>query len=236
MQAFTEVMLWAQRNHQFTDPAVARFKQLIEEGQDEFRSLLNTFKSLYGFLSQVIPFADSDLEKLYTYLKFLSLKLPYRSDNRKLNLDDEVTLKFYRLQKISEGSIKLSPGETVPVTGPTAVGTGKSKDPEIEMSKLIDILNQRYGTDFTQADELIFLQLREEAMADPGLQEAAQANSIDNLRYVFVKSLEGLFIDRMEQSEELFDKYMNDSDFRRLVSEHLLSQVYSESRKGSLKT
>jgi hypothetical protein len=30
---------------------------------------------------------------------------------------------------------------------------------------------------------------------------------------VFVKALEGLFIDRMEQNEESFDKYMNDADF-----------------------
>ncbi len=62
------------------DPAVGRFTQLTEEDQDEFRSLLNTFKNLYGFISQVIPFADSDLEKLYTYAKFLATKLPYRSD------------------------------------------------------------------------------------------------------------------------------------------------------------
>lgn len=215
------------------DPAKGRFTQLTEEDQEEFRSLLNTFKNLYGFISQVIPFADSDLEKLYTYAKFLATKLPYRSDATRLNLDDEVTLKFYRLQKISEGSIKLSSGETVPVTGPTAVGTGKSKEQEVELSKLITILNERYGTEFTQADELFFLQLREEAMADEGLQEAAKANTIDNFRYVFVKALEGLFIDRMEQNEELFAKYMNDSDFKRLVSEHLLKQVYSQFRNES---
>ena len=38
------------------------------------------------------------------------------------------------------------------------------KETEVELSKLIDILNERYGTDFTQAYELFFLQLREEAM------------------------------------------------------------------------
>jgi len=158
----------------------------------------------------------------------LASKLPYRSDARKYAIDDEVTLKFYRLQKISEGSIKLEAGQIVPVDGPTAVGTGKSKETEVELSKLIEILNERYGTDFTQADELFFMQLREEALADEGLQEAAKANSIDNFRYVFVKALEGLFIDRMEQNEELFAKYMNDSDFKRLVSEHLLKQVYNQ--------
>jgi type I restriction-modification system DNA methylase subunit len=34
------------------------------------------------------------------------------------------------------------------------------------MLPLIDTINDRFGTDFTQADELFFHQLREEAMAD----------------------------------------------------------------------
>jgi len=215
----------------FLDPAVGRFGQLSEEDQDEFRGLLNTFRNLYGFMSQVIPFTDSDLEKIATYARFLASKLPHRSDGQKYAFDDEVALKFYRLQKISEGSIKLDTGETVPVSGPTAVGTGKSKDTQVELSKLIDTLNERFGTDFTQADELFFLQLREEALADEGLRKAAEANTIDNFRYVFVKALEGLFIDRMEQNEELFAKYMNDGDFKKLVSEHLLKQVYEQIRE-----
>ncbi len=215
----------------FLDPAVGRFRQLDEEAQDEFRGLLNTFRNLYGFLSQVIPFQDSDLEKLYTYARFLASKLPHRASGEKYAFDDEVSLKFYRLQKISEGTIPLDQGENVPVTGPTAVGTGKAKDTQVELSKLIDTINERFGTDFTQADELFFHQLREEAIADEELRQAATANTMDNFRYVFVKALEGLFIDRMEQNEEIFAKYMNDADFRKVVSEHLLKQVYEQIRE-----
>jgi type I restriction enzyme R subunit len=215
----------------FLDPAVGRFQQLDEEAQDEFRGLLNTFRNLYGFLSQVIPFQDSDLEKLYTYARFLASKLPRRASGEKYAFDDEVSLKFYRLQKISEGSINLDQGENVAVAGPTAVGTGKAKDTQVELSRLIDSINERFGTDFTQADELFFHQLREEAIADDELRQAATANTLDNFRYVFVKALEGLFIDRMEQNEEIFAKYMNDSDFRKVVSEHLLKQVYDQIRE-----
>jgi len=215
----------------FLDPAVGRFSQLTEEDQDEFRGLLNTFRNLYGFMSQVIPFADSDLEKLYSYARFLATKLPPRADGEKYVFDDEVALKFYRLQKISDGTITLDAGETVPVKGPTAVGTGKADDIQVELSRLIDLVNERFGTDFTQADELFFLQLREEALANEELQQAAKANTMENFRYVFVKALEGLFIDRMEQNEDIFAKYMNDGDFKRLVSEHLLQQVYEQIRK-----
>ena len=49
------------------DPAVGRFEELPEEEQDEYRNVLTAFRNLYSFLSQVIPYHDSDLEKLYTY-------------------------------------------------------------------------------------------------------------------------------------------------------------------------
>jgi type I restriction enzyme R subunit len=218
------------RMQSLLDPAVGRFTQLDEDDQDEFRGLLNTFRNLYGFLSQVIPFVDTDLEKLYTNARFLGSKLPRRPSGEKLILDDEVALRFYRLQKISEGAIPLGQGETPSLEGPTAVGTGTAQDQKVGLSRLIDLINERFGTEFTQADELFFHQVREVAMADDGLRQAAQANTLDNFRYVFVKALEEFFIDRMEQNEELFAKYMNDPAFQKVVSEYLLGQVYGEMR------
>ena len=96
------------------------------------------------------------------------------------SFDDDVTLKYYRLQKISEGSIVLEPGEGGELKGPTAVGTGRFHDEQIELSRLIDILNDRFGTDFAPADQLFFDQIREEAVADDTLRQAANANTIEN--------------------------------------------------------
>ncbi len=214
----------------FIDPAVARFKALDEDAQEEFRGFLLTFRNLYSFLSQVIPYQDSDLEKLYTYTRFLLSKLPRRASGPHYHFEDEVGLKFYRLQKISEGSIKLEPGEGGEVTGPTAVGTGKANEIKVELSRLIDLINERFGTDFTPADELFFNQIREEAIADENLRQAATANTMENFKFVFDKALEGLFIERMEQNEELFARYMNDPDFQRIVAETLLRQVYEQIR------
>ena len=213
------------------DPAVRRFEALDDDAQEEFSGLLGAFRNLYAFLSQIIPFQDSDLEKLYTYSRFLLSKLPRRRGGPQYDFDDDVTLKFYRLQKISEGTISLTPGERGEVAGPTAVGTGRGEESEVELSQLIDIINEKMGTDFKQADELFFNQIREEAIADESLRQAANANTIDNFRFVFSKALEGLFIDRMEQNEELFARYMNDADFQKLVGEHLLRQVYTQIRE-----
>ena len=109
------------------DPAVSRFKVRRddnEEAAEDWRGKVQAFLNLYGFLSQVIPYQDSDLERLYVFLRHLAAKLPHRTSGPAYRFDDEVRLEYYRLQKISEGSISLRDGEARPLDGPTEVGSG----------------------------------------------------------------------------------------------------------------
>ena len=208
------------------DQAVERFKERDEAEREEVKTLLVNFRNLYGFLSQVIPYQDSDLERLYTYLRFLLTKLPKRDTGPGYHLDDDVELQYYRLQKISEGQIDLSTGDGKPLKGPGDVGTGQD-DPTVKLSELIDLLNDRFGTSFTQADQLFFDQIQEEALESDALKNAAAANSKDDFRYVFEKAFEGLVIDRMEGNEEIFGKLMADGEFRKLAVGHLMNRVYT---------
>ncbi|KTD00088.1 hypothetical protein [Legionella feeleii] len=59
---------------------------------------------LYSFLSQVVDFVDPDLHKLYAYGELLLTKLPYRSNAGSINLNEEIALESYRLEKTFEGS------------------------------------------------------------------------------------------------------------------------------------
>ena len=61
------------------------------------------------------------------------------------------SLQYYRLKKISEGQIDLNTGAAHPLKGPSDVGTGQD-DQKIRLSELINIRNERFGTNFTQAD------------------------------------------------------------------------------------
>lgn len=212
------------------DKAVERFKELEEEDCEEAKALLVNFRNMYSFLSQVIPYQDSDLEKLYTYLRFLLTKLPKREGGGPQHLEDEIELQYYRLQKISEGQIDLTDGDTKPLKGPSDVGTGR-EDELISLSELIDILNERFGTEFTQADQLFFDQIQEEAYEDEHLKQAAKTNNKDDFRYVFEKAFEGLVIDRMEGNDEISEKLLSDGDFRDIAIENLLHKVYKQLRE-----
>ncbi|MCL0047118.1 type I restriction endonuclease [Thermodesulfovibrionales bacterium] len=212
------------------DPAVGRYNDLDEDVREKFRKTLVTYRNLYSFMSQVIPFQDTDLEKLYSYIRFLLTKLPKGDRGPVYKLNDDVALKYYRLQKIGEESIVMELGDYHKVSGPTSVGTGTARGDEIELSRLIDILNERFGTDFRPGDQLFFESIQEDAVSDSNLRQAALANTMENFGYVFRKALEGLFIDRIEQNEEITAKFMNEDQFREAISKHLLKEVYEKIR------
>lgn len=214
-------------------PAVDRYAQLPEEQQDEFKKLLVTFRNLYAFLAQIMPFSDADLEKLYAFVRLLLNKLPKRATGPNYDFEDDVALQYYRIEKIAEGAIELQPGEGGSVSGPTEVGTGAAKDEKAPLSKLIDHLNEKFGTEFTKADQLFFDQVEEAAVADEKLQQSAQVNSVDNFKFDFQKMLMGLFIGRMEQNEDIVARFMNDGEFQAAVSSALLNSVYNRIKKAA---
>ncbi|NTV67559.1 MAG: type I restriction endonuclease subunit R [Chlorobaculum sp.] len=211
------------------DQAAARFTSLLNSEEDAaelWRGKALAFRNLYAFLSQVIPYQDSDLEKLFTYLRFFTLKLPKRQNGPTYQFDEEVGLDYYRLQKISEGSIDLKEGMAKPLDGPREVGSGMVREENVSLSKLIDLINERFGSELTDADQLFFDQIAEVASQNATLRKAAEVNSLDKFQLVFRQVLESLFIERMELNEELFTNYMSKPELQELIAIWLGRQVY----------
>jgi len=239
VNAFAEVWYRRKRDHSATDHrlmnavldrVVERFLTKESEEQDEFRGLLTAYRNLYAFLSQIIPYQDSELEKLYAFVRNLIAKLPPPGDGQAFTLDDEVALRFFRLQQMTEGSIDLSHGEADPLKGPTDVGTGGGTDEEVALSSLVDKLNERFGTDFTGADQLFFDQIRASAEEDEKIVEAAKANNLENFSSYLDRMLDELFINRMEGNEEIFSRVMTDKAFRSAAHEHLAGEIFRRVR------
>ena len=218
------------------DPAVSRFAVMQRDDEEQaelWRGKVQAFRNLYGFLSQVIPYQDSDLERLYVFLRHLAAKLPRRRNGPAYQFDDDVRLEYYRLQKIGEGSISLQEGKARALDGPTEVGSGAAREEALPLSQLIDIVNDRFGTDFNPADQLFFDQIIEAAASDDGLRQAAAVNPEDKFELVFGNLLERLFVERMDQNEEIFVRFMNDASFQRVVTAWMASETYRRLRPGS---
>jgi hypothetical protein len=99
------------------------------------------------------------------------------------------------------------------------------REEHVSLSRLIDFINQRFGGELNEADQLFFDQIAEAASQNESLQKAAEVNSLDKFQLVFRQVLESLFIERMDLNEELFTDYMGKPDVQELVSKWLGSQV-----------
>ncbi len=104
------------------------------------------------------------------------------------------------------------------------IPTRRTPSPEIR-----DIIGLGSG-DFKPADQLFFDQIAETAVENETLKTAAKVNSMENFKPVFDRMLEGLFIDRMEGNEDIFDRLMNDPEFRNIAANELLRDVYNRLR------
>lgn len=215
--------------YSFTDPAVERFKGIEEdEKQEEFKKGLRSWTNLYSFLAQIMPFIDPVFEKFYAYAKLLQTRLPKRELSEALHLDDEVALEYYRLQKIKEGSIDLKKGENGELSGTTEAGLKRAKDEEALLSQIIDVLNDRFGTEFEEADKLFFDQIEEELMQDEKLQTQAKVNKLDTFKYAFEDIFVEKLIGRMDQNQDIFEKILEDKAFGDLVKELMMKKIYKK--------
>ena len=211
------------------DHAVARFAACWNKDEEEaenWRGKMRALMNLYRFLSQIIPYQDSDLERLYVFLRHLAVKLPRRSGDSAYRFDNEVQLEYYRLQKISEGSISLTEGAARRLDGPTEVGSGMAQSDQVSLSQIIDALNERFGTNFNQADQFFFDQIVEAAVTDESVRQAAAVNPGEKFDLVFKGLLQNLFAERMEQNEDIFVRFMNDPAFQHVVTAWMSSEAY----------
>lgn len=220
------------------DPAVERFKQLPLESsndgalnteitQENFKHALQSFTRTYSFLTQIMPFSDVDLEKFFTYGRFLLKKLPKTHQGDRFNLGDEISLEYYRLQKIGNHTLALEDQEEYGLEGGGEAGIRITKEDLAALSEIIEVLNKRFYTDFNTADKLFFDQIEEELIADDKLSEQAKNNSMDNFKFGFEDIFMDKLIGRMEQNQDIFGKMMDDKDFGELVKTYMLKKVYN---------
>lgn len=219
--------------YSYIDPAVDRYKAIdTEDCQDEFKKSLRTWTNLYAFMAQIMPFREPEFEKFYAYAKLLLTKLSKRDLAESMKLGDEVALEYYRLEKIKEGSIDLITGEEGELDGLTEAGIKRTKDEKIALSEIIDVLNERFGTEFEEADRLFFEQIETELMQDATLKVQARVNKLDTFKYAFEELFIDKLIERMDQNQEIFEKILEDQSFGGLVKELMMKKIYGKLNEG----
>ncbi|WP_017571597.1 type I restriction endonuclease subunit R [Nocardiopsis halotolerans] len=223
------------KNHpelnRFTAPAVERFAALMESEEedertdaDRFRADLNDYVTKYAFLSQIMRYPDADLERLYLYGRFLLRVLPARKDG---GVDvGEVDLSHLKLFRKAEDDLKLSPEGDQELPG-FSDGTGSAYDPKKELlSEIIEIFNEHFGHDLSEADRLMMEERLQTVMDNPEVEMAAVNNDEGAFRHKFDPAMKEAVMDRYESGVEFTERYIGEQDFQDSINRAMSRAAY----------
>lgn len=213
------------------DKGVERFKNLSEEEKESFKQAATKFTRTYSFVLQVVTFIDVKLHKLYIYLNYLLRKLPRDPKDRDVYLADDVALEYYRNQKVFEGSIELEKTGGVELE-PTKHGAGGAvEDEKVRLSKVLERINERFGTDFTETDYLAREQVKEDMLNSEDIRLKAANNTKENFKFAFERSFMDFVIDRMASNQKFFMKILENEEFKTFIMEDMMNEIYAEVNK-----
>ena len=209
------------------DRVVEKWSALEMNEREEFRSSLQGYIRLYGYISQLITFTDVALEKLYIFGRSLNKKLPKRDHPDLHDLLASVDLDSFRVQKTHD-NIELLLEEADSEVEGIGSNVATIRDPEQDfLSNIIDALNEAYQTDFTVEDKVDMATIHQKVHDHEELRQVIEGdNSESNKWYKFDQVVNDILYDFVNSKLELFTKLSQpevNADLKRQ-----LYQVYRE--------
>jgi len=206
-------------------PVVDRFGGLADDDEkNDFRSQLTEYVRLYSFLSQILPFADPDLEKLYVFARNLRRLLPVDRESLPREVQQNIDMESYRLQQTAKGKITLDrkPGVLDPITTKRRPAATPE---EIEaLSRIIAELNERFGLDLGPEHRVTLEQMMERLDSDAGLDASARVNTRENVRLTFDQKVEHVIQDIVDSNFDLYKRITDDHSFGEAIKNLLFDQ------------
>src|SRR6516162_5705035 len=205
-------------------PAVERFKELARDERHDFRGQLTDYVRLYGFLSQVLTFADADLEKLYVFARHLRRLLPPDKHELPIEVQQNIDMESYRIQQTSSG--RIAPERKAGVLDPVGTKGGYGLAPEeVEaLSRIIAELNERFGLNLGPEHRVTLAHMMEKLDDDAALEAAARVNTRENVRLTFDHKVENVIQEIVETNFDLYKRITDDAAFGEALKNFLFDQ------------
>lgn len=210
------------------DAVVSRImsENLTEDELEDFKSTVADYLRKYAFISQIVTFEDPQLEKLYIFLRYLLKKLPKRENPLPYEVLEAIDMESYKIEKKGETNVLLEnkDGEIDPIGG----GESNAGGPEGEvdaLSKIIKEINERYGTNFTDADRVILNDLSARLLDNEVLQGSIRNNSKDAAKLKFDTLFQDELVGVLDNHFNLYQKLDQSPELKKFVQNRVFEFV-----------
>lgn len=208
-------------------PALDRFKVKEDKDKDDFKSYLARFIRIYSFITQVCRMFDKDMQKFFVYVKLLEKCLP-KGENETVDIDGQVRLEYFKLAKSFDGSVVLEKSEEY--IGNITGGTGGKEKKKDSLSVIIDKLNERFGTEFSEQDKVLE-QMKADFAKDDKLANAAKANDKSLFRYLYEQKFQDVAVNRYEENDKFFMNLFGDEKKMKFIMDMMEKVIFDDLRE-----
>lgn len=220
--------------HAYLKPAADRFTALAEtapEDADQFRKDLGTFLRMYDFLTQLVAYDDPDLEKLYAYGKNLMPRIIERTSSSILELDADVRLTHYRLQKIGEQKLDLASGDVIKLKPVSEAGTGAAdEDEKKQLAEIVAVMNDLLSGNIGESDFLGAVTtwkghlLSNETLAEQATNNSEEQFAMGDFKDIFT----GIVIDAQDAQNKIAEQLLKDERIFGVMQRTLAKMVWQQ--------
>jgi type I restriction enzyme R subunit len=144
-----------------------------------FKSDMAAYVRIYGFLSQIFDYGNTDIEKRSIFFRLLHPLLTYGREREGVDLS-ALRLTAYTIKNIGDAKNNLSEGEPAKIYPSTETGTGSVQDKtKVALDELIARVNDLFEGDLTPGDKLVYVNdvIRGKLMESEKLIEQATNNT-----------------------------------------------------------
>ena len=190
--------------------------KIEKDSLEIFKKDLGTFVRFYEFMSQIVDYDDSDLEKLSLYARNLRPMLrEFAVEEDSIDLDN-VILSHYRLAKIRQQDLVMETETPYPLTPGEGLGSATAKDKEEELlSRIIERLNEVFLADeLTEADMVSYAYtIRDKIKENELVMKQIKNNSAEQAMLGdFTKAIDDAVIDSSEAHKKQMLQLLSDPE------------------------
>ena len=191
-----------------------------------FKKDLGTFIRMYEFLSQIVNYEDSDLEKLSVYARGLLPNLKSVDINPPIDISS-VEMTHYSLRNKHQYNIDLSGGNIDPSGG----GQGMVKDPATEtIEHIVEAMNDLFAGELTDDDKLNYARaIKDKVMENGKVVEQIKTNSKKQaMMGDFPIAMTDAIIGSMDAHKNMATQVLSEEKVRDGFARLLLDMIYRD--------
>ena len=209
-----------------------KYIPLAPEDKDKFRKSINKYVRQYSFISQIITFIDTDLEKFYLFTKLLFKYLPYEKETLPMEIIQMVDMDKFKIQEEENGSILLKPEDAI-LENPQADGhKGKQQDPKDVLEVIVKEINDKYAVNLGDDDKVV-KEMYVSLKADEGLMASLRANNIEDVKRMKLReSIDKALLKNAEPPIEFMNRLSKDKGLANYVVGQFFHLLMKDLKNG----